>query len=162
MRRGGKTCLLHRAEDIGKRAWKSSGLHGAHRKEKGDRGSVEDYLERCADRKVDITALERVMEPEDEEVCLRYILKYLTRRGSNIFLPQQSSSSSRDEESQLVSVEDRRRRRVAFEETAGKKCQNMMQEVKLLSERQESVGGHGGRQNPVAEWSNEKVLRADL
>ena len=25
------------------------------------------------------------MEPEEVEVCLRYILKYSTRRGSNIF-----------------------------------------------------------------------------
>ena len=38
-------------------------------------GAVEDYLERCADIKVDIEALERLMEPEHEEVCLRYILK---------------------------------------------------------------------------------------
>ena len=29
--------------------------------------------------------LERLIEPEDEEVCLRYILKYSTRGGSNIF-----------------------------------------------------------------------------
>ena len=37
------------------------------------------------DTKVDIEALERLMEPEDEEVPLRYILKYSTRGGSNIF-----------------------------------------------------------------------------
>ena len=48
-------------------------------------GAVEDFLERCADTKVDIEALERLMEPEDEEVCLRYILKYSTSGGSNIF-----------------------------------------------------------------------------
>ena len=35
-------------------------------------------------KKVDIEALERLIEPEDEEVCLRYILKYSTR-GGNIF-----------------------------------------------------------------------------
>ena len=29
--------------------------------------------------------LERMIEPEDEEVCLRYILKYSTRGCSNIF-----------------------------------------------------------------------------
>ena len=29
--------------------------------------------------------VERLMEPEEAEVCLRYILKYTTRRGSNIF-----------------------------------------------------------------------------
>ena len=48
-------------------------------------GAVEDYLEQCADIKVDIEALERLIEPEDEEVCPRYILKYSTRGGSNIF-----------------------------------------------------------------------------
>ena len=48
-------------------------------------GAVEDYLERGADIKVDVEALERSMEPEEVEVCLRYILKYSTGRGSNIF-----------------------------------------------------------------------------
>ena len=46
---------------------------------------MEDYLEKCADIRVDIEALERLMEPEEAEVCLRYILKYSTRRGGNIF-----------------------------------------------------------------------------
>ena len=46
--------------------------------------AVEDYLERCADIKVDMEALERLMEPEEVEVCQMYILKYSTRRGSNI------------------------------------------------------------------------------
>ena len=36
--------------------------------------------ERCADVKVDTEALQRLMEAEDE-VCLRYILKYSTRGG---------------------------------------------------------------------------------
>ena len=48
---------------------------------------MEDYLEKCAVFKVDIEALQRLMEPEDEEVCPRYILKYSTRGGSNIFEP---------------------------------------------------------------------------
>ena len=47
--------------------------------------AVEEYLEKCADTQVDIEALECLMEPEDEEVFLRYILKYATRGGSNIF-----------------------------------------------------------------------------
>ena len=42
------------------------------------------------------------------------------------------------------------------------RCQILMQEVKLLSERQDVLKGHGGRQNQVAEQSNGKVLRADL
>ena len=47
--------------------------------------AVEDNLENCADIKVDIEALGRSIEPEDEEVCLRYILKYSTTGSSNIF-----------------------------------------------------------------------------
>ena len=39
----------------------------------------------CADIKVDIEVMERLIEPEDKEVCPRYILKYSTRGGSNIF-----------------------------------------------------------------------------
>ena len=49
-------------------------------------GAVDSYLERSADSKRDMEALERLMEPEEIEVCLRYILKYATRRRSNIFL----------------------------------------------------------------------------
>ena len=45
----------------------------------------ENYLENCADSKADIEALARLIGPEDEGVCLRYILKYSTRGGSNIF-----------------------------------------------------------------------------
>ena len=48
-------------------------------------GAVENYLENSADIKVDIDVLARLIEPEDEGVCLRYILKYWTRGGSNIF-----------------------------------------------------------------------------
>ena len=45
---------------------------------KGHGGSGEFH-------KVDIDALERLMAPENEEVSPRYILKYSTRGGSNIF-----------------------------------------------------------------------------
>ena len=47
--------------------------------------AVEDYLENCANMKVDIEVWERLMEPEIRETSPRYILKYSTRRGSNIF-----------------------------------------------------------------------------
>ena len=50
-------------------------MRGARRKRKV-MGAVEDYFESCAAIKVDIEALERLIEPEDEEVCLRYIPKY--------------------------------------------------------------------------------------
>ena len=42
-------------------------------------------LENCVDTKVDIEALERLMEPANEEVSLRCILKYSTKGGSSIF-----------------------------------------------------------------------------
>ena len=48
-------------------------------------GVVEDFLENVPRQKSGLEALERLMEPEDEEVSLKYILKYSTRRGSNIF-----------------------------------------------------------------------------
>ena len=47
--------------------------------------AVDNYLESSADFQVDDGVLERFLEPEEENVCLRYILKYSTRRGSNIF-----------------------------------------------------------------------------
>ena len=51
---------------------------------KGDSGSGR-LPGKCADIKVDTEALERMMEPEEVEVCLWCILKYATRRCSNIF-----------------------------------------------------------------------------
>ena len=47
--------------------------------------AAEDYLENCANIKVDTEALERLMEPENRKISLRYILKYSARGGSNIF-----------------------------------------------------------------------------
>ena len=37
--------------------------------------AMDDYLERCAKIRVDIEALERLMESEEAEVCLRYIFE---------------------------------------------------------------------------------------
>ena len=48
------------------------------------REETEDYLERSAEITVDMKALERLIERGRAEVCLRYILKNVTRRGSNI------------------------------------------------------------------------------
>ena len=44
-----------------------------------------DYLENCANTKVDIEALECLVEPENQEISSRFILMYSTRGGSNIF-----------------------------------------------------------------------------
>ena len=42
-------------------------------------------LESCAQVKVDIDLVQRLLRPENLEVSLRYVLKHSTRRGSNIF-----------------------------------------------------------------------------
>ena len=42
-------------------------------------------MESSADIRKDIGILVRLIEPEEDKACLRYILMYLTRRGSNIF-----------------------------------------------------------------------------
>ena len=67
-----------------KRAWNSGELDGARWKKKVME-AAEDYLESCANVKVYIQTLERLMEPENREISPRYILKYSTRGGSNIF-----------------------------------------------------------------------------
>ena len=48
-------------------------------------GVVENDLKTCVHTKVDIEALERLMEPENDEVSLRYVLEYSTRGGTDIF-----------------------------------------------------------------------------
>ena len=47
---------------------------------------MEDYLEKCISIKVEIAALELLMQPEEAEVCLRYFLKLAKRRGSGMFV----------------------------------------------------------------------------
>ena len=63
--RGRKTRPLQRVEDSGKRALEEQRVAWSSSESKVVE-AVEDYLERCADIKVDIEALERLMEPEDE------------------------------------------------------------------------------------------------
>ena len=78
-----KNRLLLQVKHSDKMAWNSRELDGAHRKE---RSWVHwNYLENCVHTKVDIEALELLMEQENEEVLLRRILKCSTRGGSNIF-----------------------------------------------------------------------------
>ena len=47
--------------------------------------AMEDNLEKCINLKAEIAALELLMEPEEAELCLRYILKHAKRRGIGIF-----------------------------------------------------------------------------
>ena len=58
---------------------------GLEQQRVGWRSVEKGYLENCANMKVVIQVSERLMEPQNEEVSLRYILKYSTRGGSNIF-----------------------------------------------------------------------------
>ena len=72
-------------KDSGKRVWKGRELDGAFWKE----GWWEQWrmtCKICVHTKVDTDALERFMEPEHEEVSLRYILKYSAKGCSNVFL----------------------------------------------------------------------------
>ena len=47
---------------------------------------METYVGKSDDMKVvEIKALELLMDSEDSEVCLRYILAHAERRGSRIF-----------------------------------------------------------------------------
>ena len=43
------------------------------------------FRKESVDLRVEIKTLERLMQPGEAEVCLRYILKHATRRGSNMF-----------------------------------------------------------------------------
>ena len=43
---------------------------------------MENYLDKSADTKVEIEELELLMDPEDTEVCLRYVLTHARRRGT--------------------------------------------------------------------------------
>ena len=45
---------------------------------------VDDYLEKCAQVKVNIDLVESLLRPENLEVSLRYVLKHATGRGSHI------------------------------------------------------------------------------
>ena len=47
--------------------------------------ATENYLDASDELKVEIEALELLMDPEDSEVCLRSILTHARRRGSRIF-----------------------------------------------------------------------------
>ena len=47
--------------------------------------AVEDYPGTCAHVEVDFDTMESLLKPEKFEVSLRYVLKYATGRGSNIF-----------------------------------------------------------------------------
>ena len=47
--------------------------------------AVEDYMENCAQVKVDVEVVESLSRPDNLEVSPRYVLKHTTRRGSNIF-----------------------------------------------------------------------------
>ena len=56
------------------------------RQERKVADAMGNYMEKkCIDIKVEIAALELLVEPEEAEDCLRYILKHAKRKGSRIF-----------------------------------------------------------------------------
>ena len=63
--------------------------------------AVENYLERCIDIRVGIETLEPLMEREEGEVCMRYILKHAMRRGE-IFHTEEKKGSFRGKQKALV------------------------------------------------------------
>ena len=71
-------------------------------REKRVMDAVEDYLENCAQVKVDTEVLESLLKLDNLEVSLRYVLKYSTRRGSNVF----SSSTHQRSRTTSWQVED--------------------------------------------------------
>ena len=85
---GGKIRLLLQVMDGGKRVWKSRRAAESWMELGGKKKvmeAVEDYLENCANMKVDVEVLERLVEPENREIFLRYILKYSTRGRQQYF-----------------------------------------------------------------------------
>ena len=58
--------------------------------------AVEKYLEAVLTCKWMLRSLERFVEPEDEEVCLRCTLKFSTRGGSNNFPAFFDTSEKKD------------------------------------------------------------------
>ena len=80
-----------------------------------------DYLENCANTKVDIEALECLVEPENQEISLRYILKCSTRGGSNIF--------------QLVDTSERQDHFVANRKTGWRVRERTLHSTRELAKR---------------------------
>ena len=81
---GAKLVYFIKWKTVARGSGKSSELQGARRGKKGH-GNSGRFSGKCANPKVNIEAVERLVEPEDEAVSFWYILKYSTRGGSNIF-----------------------------------------------------------------------------
>ena len=64
---------------------------------------MENCLERSDEKKVEIKALELLMDREDSEVCLRKILAHAKRRGSRVF----EIFSTKEETDHLVASRNR-------------------------------------------------------
>ena len=65
--------------------------------------AMEDYLDNSDDMKVEIKALELLMDPEDSEFCLWYILTHARRRGNRIF----ENFSTKEELDHIVASRNR-------------------------------------------------------
>ena len=88
LRRTPITLQQHSFSSMSERQWQADrdGLHdGWSHLERRVIAAMEDYLEKCINITVEIAGLELLMEPEEAEVCTRYIVKHAKRRGSGIF-----------------------------------------------------------------------------
>ena len=73
-RRGVKVHLLHQLKDSGQVKMEEQRCEWSSSERKVMR-AAENYLESSADVQVDVGVLERLIEPEEEQVFLRYILQ---------------------------------------------------------------------------------------
>ena len=93
--------------------------------------AMENYLDKTADMKVEIEELKLLMDPEDSEVCLRYIPTRARRRGSRIF----EIISTKENSDHLVASKNRwleyQERRVAQQERSQSEWQDVNYEGKM-------------------------------
>ena len=113
------------------------------------------YFEDSGDLKVGISELKEQLEtPEEEGRSIMQIAKQArNEKGQKIF-----DIFRQGEEEECIASLARWNTQLKSLAELERRCQGMMQEVKLLSERQEVLKGHGGRQDQVAEQSDRKVL----
>ena len=91
-------------------------------------------LEKCINIKVEIAALELLMEPEEAEDCLRYVLKQAKRRGSGIleiFDTEEEKEPFCGKQEALVGAP----KRVALQESGHFKYEGIMAKVPPCSGR---------------------------
>ena len=115
--------------------------------------AVEDYLESCAQVRVDIEVVESLQRSENLEVSLKYVLKHATGRGSNIF---QLSDTSEKKPNHFVASRKRwlesQGRNGALQESG----QNEWHDIEYHAARAKAPGVP--RQNPISAFASAKLV----